>query len=279
MDFVPLTPAQRRDFDENGFLVVRDVLDQSTIEQLTGAADRLMQAHIFDQDGNRVQGLRVHLRRRVIQEEAFAPLLSHSATVPLVVQLLGPNIHLHSATITYKDPEDPADTRDSRGWHRDIGITEDLGHQGLPRVGIKVCYCLTDFRESRSGITLMASGSHLHPAPLPVRKGELDPEEVVEPRLRIGDALLFENRIFHSAAPNLSDHTSKVMFYGYSYRWMKVDANLDPPDERLLEKADDDIDYQLLGGYLNVDDPPEALKSWAEHHDMAPAPVTWVTET
>ena len=166
-----------------------------------------------------------------------------------------------------------------QGWHRDIGIAEDLGHQGLPRVGIKVCYCLTDFHEPGSGITLMAPGSHIHPAPLPVRKGELDPEEVAEPRLRAGDALLFENRIFHSSAPNLSDHTSKVMFYGYSYRWMKVDVNLDPPDERLLEKADDDIDHQLLGGYLNVDAQPEALKNWAEHHGMAPAPVTWVAET
>ncbi len=276
MDFVPLTDTQRRDFDENGFLIVRNVLDAALIEQLIEDADPLMYAYCLDAEGKRTHGSVVHLRKGVVQAPAFAHLLSHPATVPLVVQLLGPNIHLHTATITYKDPQPEAE--ESRGWHRDIGISDDLGHQGLRRVGIKVCYCLTDFLESSSGITLMAPGSHLLQTPLPIKKGELDPAEVAESGLRAGDALFFENRIFHSSAPNRSNRTSKVVFYGYSYRWMKVEANLFPPDPRLLEEAEDDIDKQLLGGYINVDAPPEALRNWAEQHGVPSGPPAWVME-
>ena len=265
MDFVRLTDAQRREFDTKGFLLVRQVLDAALIGQLIEDADRLMDAHGPG-----------HLRKGVVQAPSFAPLLSHPATVPLVVQLLGPNIHLHTATITYKAPQ--PDAAEARGWHRDIGISDDLGHQNLPRVGLKVCYCLTDFLEPSSGMTLMAPGSHLLQTPLPVKKDALDPEGVFEAGLQAGDALFFENRIFHSSAPNRSKRTSKVVFYGYSYRWMKVEKNLFPPDPSLLEAAEDEVDRQLLGGYIAVDTPHEALKNWAAEHGLPAEPPPWVME-
>ena len=74
-------------------------------------------------------------------------------------------------------------------------------------------------------------------------------------QLDAGDALFFENRIFHTAAPNLSNRTSKVLMYGYAYRWMKQEVYLENPDAGLLAKADP-IMRQLLGGYRDVDTPP-----------------------
>ena len=52
--------------------------------------------------------------------------------------------------------------------HRDIGMTEDLGHATIVRAGIKVGYCLTDFPAAQSGFTKFAPGSHLLPTPLPI---------------------------------------------------------------------------------------------------------------
>ena len=54
----------------------------------------------------------------------------------------------------------------------------------------------------------------------------MDPSdvEVYDLRVDAGDVLVFENRIFHTAAPNLSDRVSKVLLYGYAYRWMKQDV-------------------------------------------------------
>ena len=273
MQFVPLTDAQRRAFEADGFLIVPQAINAKTVAYLTSASDRLMQSFLDDP-----AEIQMQLRQGVVQEEAFDQLVSNSATVPLVVQLLSPNIQLHSASLIYKKPQDPHTTAPRRGWHRDIGIAEDLGQAGLPRLGVKVCYCLTDFAAPNSGMTMMARGTHRNEMPLAIPAGAVDPPTVVDPLLRAGDAILFENRTFHTAAPNLSQRTSKVMIYGYAYRWMKTDQYLDPPDQQVLQRTTNAIDWQLLGGYRNVDEIPQALIDWAEQYGINPPPVTWTTD-
>ncbi|MFP5264461.1 MAG: phytanoyl-CoA dioxygenase family protein [Blastocatellia bacterium] len=280
MDFTQLTPEQRRSFDEDGYLVVPEALPAEAVRQLTEAGDRLSESffkkpELFD----RPEYNHLDLRPGLLREEAMLALVAQSSTVPLVVQLLSPNIHLHSTALIYKRPELPDAPPFRRGWHRDIRIPKDLGHAGLPRVGVKICYCLTDFHERDSGMTLMARGSHLRTAPLALPKGQVDPYdvEVCDLRMKSGDALLFENRIFHTAAPNRSDRVSKVLMYGYAYRWMKPEVYLEFPDKRQLEKADP-ITRQLLGGYRDVDTPPWALQEWAKRHQVEPESVPWTVD-
>lgn len=49
---------------------------------------------------------------------------------------------------------------------------------------------------------------------------------------------------------------------------MKTDQYLDPPDQRVLQRTTNDIDWQLLGGYRNVD----------EMTGPSRPPVTWTTD-
>ncbi len=280
MDFVQLTPEQRRSFDEDGFLVVPRALTAEKVARLVEASDRLAEPLLRKPElFGRPEFNHLDLRPGLLREEALFELISHAPTVPLVVQLLSPNIHLHSTTLIYKRPESPEAPAFRRGWHRDIRIPRDLGHKGLPLVGVKICYCLTDFHRPNSGMTLMARGTHLREEPLAIPKGEVDPlgVEVCDIRLNAGDALFFENRIFHTAAPNRSDRTSKVLMYGYAYRWMKPEVYLDAPDKQHLAKADT-ITRQLLGGYLDVDTQPWALQRWAERHGVKYEPVPWTIE-
>ena len=280
MDFVRLTPEQRRAFDEDGFLVVPDALPAEAVGRLVEACDRLARPLLQKPElSGRPEYNHLDLRPGLLREEALFDLVANSSTVPLVVQLLSPNIHLHSTALIYKRPESADDPPFRRGWHRDIRIPRDLGHRFLPLVGIKVCYCLTDFHESDCGMTLMARGTHLRTEPLAIRKGEVDPTgvEVCDLRLNAGDALLFENRIFHTAAPNRSRRVSKVLMYGYAYRWMKPEVYLEVPDKQLLERADP-VARQLLGGYRDVDTPPWALQDWAERNGVRPEPVPWTVE-
>ena len=122
----------------------------------------------------------------------------------------------------------------------------------------------------------MARGTHLRQEPLAIPKGQVDPGdvEVYDLQLDAGDALFFENRIFHTAAPNLSDRVSKVLMYGYAYRWMKQDVYLENPDAARLAKADP-ITRQLLGGYRDVDTPPWALQDCADRHAVPQRTVPW----
>ena len=115
--------------------------------------------------------------------------------------------------------------------------------------------------------------------PLRIARDQVDPVgvEVCDLKLNAGDALFFENRIFHTAAPNRSDRVSKVLMYGYAYRWMKPEVYLEVPDKRYLDKADP-IVYQLLGGYRDVDTPPWALQRWAKRHNAGLQSVPWTVE-
>ncbi len=268
MDFVKLTVEQRQFFDENGYLVVPEVLSLEMIDRLTKVSDRLIES--FDKNGAYVQR-----RPGIVQEPDFHPLLTQSPTVPFVAQLLSPNIQLHTTAIIYKFPEAAdEETVNQRGWHRDSGLTMDLGHKNVPRVSIKVGYCLTDFNQPRSGFTLFAQGSHLIDTPLPIPKGEVDPAGTVELRLNPGDAFLFENRLFHTSAPNLTDRVSKVVIFGYAYRWMggaHGAMHLVQPDDTVLAQVDDAA-KQLLGGKC------DGLIDWAKHHNIFLEPAPWVME-
>lgn len=284
MDFVQLTSEQRESFAADGYLVVRGALAPEEVQRLEAAGDRLCRwfldeaTHFGLEHSKRPWAFQLDQRPGLLRERPLVDLVTQSSTVPLIVQLMGANIHLHSTALIYKKPE-PPDYKPYRGWHRDIRIPRDLGHRHLPLVGIKVCYCLTDFTQPQSGMTLMARGSHLNDGPLIIPKGQLDPpdEDVRDLELAAGDALLFENRTYHSRAPNLSERTSKVFIYGYAYRWMKPEAylNVQAPD---LMHMKDPITRQLLGGYWDIDDTPDALNEWAELHGVAEPPVPWHVE-
>lgn len=268
MELTLLEEAQRQFFEENGYLVIPDALTPQEVEQLTAASD-----HMIDSHERKEHQYYVQRRPGIVQEPAFHPLLAHSATIPLVIQLLSPNIHLHTTAIIYKHPQDHADAT-AREWHRDIGMTEDMGHAHVIRAGIKVGYCLTNFPEPRSGFTMFAPGSHLLPTPLPLTRGQVDPQNAVDLCLNAGDAFLFENRIFHSSAPNLSQRLSKVIIFGYSYRWMggrKENMMLVQPNNDVLNQVDD-IRKQLLGA------PCDGIVDWAKQQGIAPEPFAWTVQ-
>lgn len=280
MDFTPLHKDQIEAFKKDGFLVVRNALTNEQNKNVIEACDRL--AHSFLNKGkilNKPWYNDLDLRPGLLNEEALLDLVTHPSTVPLVAQLLTPNIHLHSSAITYKRPENPELPLYRRGWHRDIRIPRDLGHTQLPMVGIKICYCLSDFSDPDSGMTIMARKSHLDQEPLKIPADGVDPigKDVCELKLNAGDAVLFENRIFHTATPNRTDRIAKRIIYGYAFRWMKQEVYLDPPDNELLKKSDP-VTRQLLGGYRDIDTKAWAMEDWARKHGVMPKSVPWHVE-
>lgn len=280
MDFIRLTPEQRQSFEHSGFLVVPHALGGEQVDRLLEAGDRHAAVFLNKAEIRHKPWYNdLDLRPGLLELDPFYDLIANSRTVSLVVQLLSPNIHLVSASLVYKRPEDPNLPPFRRGWHRDFRMFRDLGHGGMPRVGLKVCYCFTDLQGPDSGMTLMARQSHLRGEALAIPSGEIDPpdHEVCDLTLKAGDAVIFDNRIFHTATPNRSDRVAKRVIYGYAYRWMKQEIYLDVPNLDRFNKADP-ITYQLLGGYRDIDTPPWALQKWVQEHGVAPALVPWTVE-
>jgi len=266
MRFTLLTNEQRRQFYDDGYLIVRKALDHDMVSRLIEAGDRLV-ASRDETDRQRSNGGRYDGFRNVIaKDDAFLPLLAHERTVPLIVQLFGPRIHLATSHLIYRQP-DPADTPPQRrlpGWHRDIsGSPEDVGHAWLPRMEMKCAYYLTDLTEKNSGMTLLSPKSNHLKTPLVINAETGDPEKVLEASLQPGDAVFFENRTWHAGGANFSGRTRKCVMFGYSYMWVRpMDYLVQSPE--LPEKVDD-IGKQLLGG---LKDPKGNFVPGGLHHPL-----------
>jgi ectoine hydroxylase-related dioxygenase (phytanoyl-CoA dioxygenase family) len=279
MDFTPLSNEQRRQFYDEGYLIVRNAIDSALVGQLLEAGDRMIASKRQRDRQTFNDGIFDSFRNCIAIDDAFLPLLANPRVVPLIVQLFGPRIHLATSHLIYRktDPADTPRTRRLPGWHRDIANTpEDLGHAHLPRMEMKCAYYLSDLSEPDSGATLISPGSNRLKAPMVVDAKTGDPENVLEPLLKPGDAVFFENRTYHAGAFNRSGRTRKAVMFGYSYMWLRpMDYMVQSPE---LTNKVDDIGKQLLGGLRDENDNfvpggiHKPLTDWCEKHGVKYAP-------
>ena len=113
-------------------------------------------------------------------------------------------------------------------------------------------------------------GSHKLDERPPQSDSDDDPDGAIELQIEPGTAVLFDRRLWHSRGWNFSDVTRKVLFIGYSYRWLRgLDYNVMPPE--LLAKCNP-IRRQLLGdgvdikGWWQPTDEDVPLKQWLMEH-------------
>lgn len=219
-EFVPLTEAERERFREDGFLILQGVLDADQVAHISESGDRLYAEATggFRLNHNSWDGISNCLAR----DPAFHPLLTNSRVLSAVVQLLSPRIHLLSSQYISSRSLSPEEVRDWKPlWHRDLfGTTRDLGSENLPLMAIKCGFILTDHLEPNSGVTLFAPGTHIHRKGPMVPEGQVHPPTVTEPRVRAGDAILFENRTGHSHGLNTSGRTRRCVMLNFGYRWL-----------------------------------------------------------
>ncbi|MES2462524.1 MAG: phytanoyl-CoA dioxygenase family protein [Armatimonadota bacterium] len=275
MQFTRLTPEQKRQFDDEGYLIVRNALSSEEVAALTAAGDALIGSSTSENRQPHPSGLYDSFRNCIAMDPTFLMLLQHPRTFPLIVELFGPNIHLITSHLIYKLPSPPGTASDTAllGWHRDIaGTVHDLGHARIPRMEMKCAFYLTDMMQPSTGVTLFAPGSNHLKEPLQIPSGQSRPDGAVEPQLRAGDAVFFENRTFHAASVNLSGATAKMVMMGYGFRWlMPLDYTEQP--SHVVERVDD-IGKQLLNGLRD----PEGrfipggnnapLREWCRQHSI-----------
>ncbi len=280
MRFVKISAEQKRQFDEEGFLILRSVLDQETVASLTVAGDRLIASDRLQNRQRSNGGLYDGFRNVVSMDYVFLPLLTHPATFSIVTQLLGPHLSLLTSHLIYRHPDPPGSPDTSRmpGWHRDhFTSMRDLGHAQIPRHSLKVAYYLTDLSEPNSGATMMAAGSNLLKKRIEIPPGKVDPATAVEPLLQPGDCVFFENRTWHAGAANLTHRIRKAVMFGYCYSWIRPTDYRQQPRE-LVEKltgmqrfllgepVDDKQEFQFDGGANPIAD-------WAAANGYEHAPA------
>jgi ectoine hydroxylase len=268
-----LTAEERQAFSEQGYLIVEDALPPAKVAELTGALDRLY-------DERRANGLGPHdsmfFPNFVAREDAFVELVDWPTTFPKAWGILSWNIQLYHSHCGVTPPVAPdADrAKKSLGWHQDSGrvnveMESAPGHP-RPRLSLKIGYFLSDVSEPGRGNFHIIPGSHLQDRLERPTDGVSDPPGALSVCVKPGSAVFFDRRLWHSASPNHSEIPRKVLFYGYSYRWLRTKDDMTIPRE-LMERSGP-IRRQLLGdgvnanGHFTPTDADVPLRMWLKEH-------------
>ena len=83
LDWHPLSDEDIRQFDDKGYLIVRNVLDADTIDELIEVSDQLMASDRRENRQHNSNGLYDSFRNCISIDDAFIPLLTQKTILPL----------------------------------------------------------------------------------------------------------------------------------------------------------------------------------------------------
>lgn len=266
-----LTEEERVAFDRDGYFIVPDVLSSAQLTRLNAAFDRI------DAEVRAAKGIGPHETQNILdfigRDEAFLELLDYSPVFPKVWGILGWNIQLYHSHMIITPPRAPgAEIPKKRlGWHQDSGrLNFELETNPQPRISLKVAYFLTDCSVPGRANLYVIPGSQTTNKPASLNDPDKDPEDGQAVLVNAGSAVFFDRRIWHASSPNHADFARKVLFYGYSYRWLRPRDDMSVA--HYLDRCDP-IQQQLLGvshsgghGYSSPKDDDVPLRGWLREH-------------
>ncbi len=262
-----LTEEEQTRFERDGYFVLEKVMSAAQLAGITGAFDRMVAEAC---SGGQDAGERFTIRDVLWRDPLFLDLVDWPATLPKVWGILGWNIQVYHTVLMYS-PSEPGKTEvDFLGWHQDSGqLNRDLEVSPRPRISIKVAFFLSDCSEPGRANFWAVPGSHLQDGLERPADGSA-PAGAVPILVPAGGAVLFDRRIWHASSTNISAVARKVLFYGYSYRWLR------PRDDQSVEGLFDrcePVRRQLLGysknggyGYTSPAEEDVPLRGWLRRH-------------
>ena len=262
-----LTEDECRTFNEQGFLVISDALSPEQVERLTVATDRIYEGKLAA-GHDRHQAL--FYPDFIPDDDLFLNMVDYDRILPKVWGILGWNIYLYHAHLIVTPPSGQHPNDKTFGWHQDSGrVNVEIESHPRPRLSLKVAYFLSDVSGPGRGNFWIVPGSHLCDTLERPADGIGQPAGAMPVCVKPGSAVFFDRRLWHTASPNWSDITRKVLFYGYGYRWIRTKDDMTVQD---LWPRSEPIRRQLLGwgvncnGHYTPTDADVPLRVWLREH-------------
>ena len=250
-DPATLSSDQVRQFDEQGFVVVPDLIDGAAVAAITAEIDAYeaeADAFLAKLDDERMSIAERGAITFTIHLAAKSALLRDLTKRPTVVgmcaDLIGPDVHLYWDQAVYKKPEKPR----RFPWHQDNGYAFVEPQQYLT-----VWLALTDATVD-NGCPWVVPGLHragtlLHTYIDPLGWECLsEPEGAVPAEVTAGGAVVFSSLTPHLTGPNTTDGVRKAYILQYAPAGAEVlrgNPAAGPPERR--EPADaPDRQYPVL---------------------------------
>jgi hypothetical protein len=240
-----LTAEEQKGFETDGYFLVENALSAGHVVRLCEAMDRC-ETEARDAKGGEAEK-RLNQHDLIERDPSFMDMIDLPTTFPKVWGLMGWNIHLFHTQMVITPPHTQERIEKRLGWHQDnnrMNKDFETSIMSHPRVSMKVAYFLSDTREVGRANFYIVPGSHISGGVQFANEDDLMPEGALPTQVKPGDALFFDRRLWHAASANVTDVERRVLFYGYSYRWLQTKSNMDLA--HLYDQADP-IRRQLLG--------------------------------
>ncbi len=267
---MPPTPADLRDFERDGFVVVPGALSPADVRRLHALTDRARRGTAAADDGS------VHMLGFVGREPAFAGLVDHPRVLDLVCATLGWNVHMYHCHLDVHPPSPPNGPQRWR-WHQDGGRQNiEIESDPRPRLSVKVAWFLSDVSQPGRGNLLVIPGSHRRnrlPRPDSPEEAPPPPAGATEVLAGPGTAVIFDRRLWHARGENRSRRTRRALFLAYTYRWVRERDRY--PRSSSWFRALSPVQRQLLGaaatpeGHWLPTDADVPLRAWMRERGFA----------
>jgi len=269
MPYSKLTDAQKAQYDKDGYLIVKGLINSKEVELLYGIAtgDNVLRSNAFDLNDQSGKSTKLTLWFTP-GDDTFGLLTRSERLVSATQALLGEGevCHFHSK-LMQKEPK----VGGAWEWHQDYGYWYKNGFP-FPDALISVMVALTEANKE-NGCLQVLKGSHKmgriehlfageqQGADMPFVEEALKLFEKVYVELSPGDVLFFHPNILHMSEANLSDKPrwSLISAYNLSYNVPFREKNtscITPvkvvPDEAIL--ASDPAGLSAQTDFLHKED-------------------------
>lgn len=221
--YMRISDADRDAYNRDGFLLIPGALSPDLLARAEAAADRV---YVEESYADRLRPDKsLHLLGMLDRDPVFLDLLDNPVTFRYVWNLIGWNVYSHHNHLDVH-PGDQPPQHVPWNWHQDgYRQNADVDTDPRPMLSLKVGFVLSDLSATSRGATKIIKGSHIANtlAGRPERSDEPydEPTGAEEIVARAGDAFVFDRRLWHSRSLNVSSVTRKMVFIGYTHRWIR----------------------------------------------------------
>jgi len=222
-----LSNDQVNEYNENGYLIVENVVNKIFLNELNSATDKMLKYATlinnsdeqFDLGDNHTSSKPSVRRIKQPQKhsDVFKKLLFYPSIIQKVISLLGKNFRLHNGKMNLKSPS----AGDLVDWHQDWAFYPHSNDDVLA-VGI-----MLDDMTLDNGTVLFVPGSHkgevydhhhngYFAGAIDTKKSNIDLSNVKEITGKAGTITIHHARLLHASKPNTSKTNRRFLLWEFA---------------------------------------------------------------